>query len=209
MRLKQGANKFRILSHCITGWEYWNKDNKPVRQSEPFDLIPADIKIEPNGQPVDIKHFWAFVVWNYEDKAVQVLQINQATIQRELQTKIDNRNGVATNNDFIITKSGEGLGTKYSIDVTEASEIPQEAQQALHGKTINLEALYHNGDPFSASPAPTTSAENAPTGRDAFAAAASNLPGANRGLAGQNEPVDEDMARAAAQIDGGEALPFV
>ena len=56
MRLKQGANKFRILSHCLTGWEYWNKENKPVRQSEPFDMIPADIKIEPNGQPQYVLH---------------------------------------------------------------------------------------------------------------------------------------------------------
>jgi hypothetical protein len=31
MKFKQGANKFRILSAPIMGWEYWTESKKPVR----------------------------------------------------------------------------------------------------------------------------------------------------------------------------------
>ena len=56
--------------------------------------------------PTSIKHFWAFVVWNYNDNLIQILEITQATIQRGLKIKIDNREGKATENDFIITWNG-------------------------------------------------------------------------------------------------------
>jgi hypothetical protein len=33
-RRQQGANKFRILSAPIMGWEYWTESKKPVRTKE-------------------------------------------------------------------------------------------------------------------------------------------------------------------------------
>lgn len=62
MKFKKGTNRFRILSHAITGFEYWNKDNKPVRQKTKFDFIPQDIKWNDDGTPSQIRHFWAFVI---------------------------------------------------------------------------------------------------------------------------------------------------
>lgn len=151
MKLKLGRNKFRILSSAIVGWVYWNKDGKPVRLKEQPDLIPQDIRVDKDGFPETIKHFWAFIVWNYNENSIQILELTQATIQRGLKIKIDNREGKATENDFIITREGEGLKTEYDIDVAEATPIPAEAEIAFNDKKINLNALFTNEDPFKSS----------------------------------------------------------
>jgi hypothetical protein len=36
---KQGANKFRILSAPVMGWEYWTESKKPVRAKERWTLF--------------------------------------------------------------------------------------------------------------------------------------------------------------------------
>src|SRR5690606_20654859 len=74
MKLQSGENKFRILSKPIIGWLDW-KDNKPYR---------FRIKERPEKPMGDkpVRHFWAFIVWNYNAEAVQILEITQATIQK-------------------------------------------------------------------------------------------------------------------------------
>lgn len=148
MKLKKGTNKFRILSSAIVGWEYFNKDNKPVRQKEKITLVPEDIKINDDGS-FSIKHFWAFVVMDWSDNLVKILEITQATIQRAMKIKIDNRKGDALGYDFIITRTGDGLGTEYDIDVSEPSPLSTEVEIAYHAKPVNLEAMYEGKDPFS------------------------------------------------------------
>jgi hypothetical protein len=150
MKFKNGTNRFRILSPAIVGWEYWNLENKPVRQEKPFDMIPADIKLDLKGMPTRINHFWAFVVWNYEDKAIRLLEITQATIQRAMKIKIDNRKGDALGYDFIITRSGEGLDTDYDIDTGNPEPVSSEIMNAYNAKKVNLKALYSGGDASAA-----------------------------------------------------------
>ncbi len=197
MKFKQGTNRFRILSSAVTGWEYWNVLNKPVRQKEEFNAIPLDIKLNPDGTYSQIKHFWAFIVWNYEEKMVQILEITQASIQRGLKIKIDNREGKATENDFIVTRTGTGFDTEYDIDVADPSPVPPDAVMALKAKKINLEALFGGGDTFSSS-----EAQNEPTGRDKWVAMADALPKQNQPL----ETISPDIQEMADQIENGEEL---
>lgn len=149
MKLHDGPNRFRILSSAVVGYEYWNVDNKPVRARENFKTLPADIRPNDDGS-ISIKHFWAFVVWSYEEKKVQILEITQSTIQRAMKIKIDNRKGDAKGYDFIITKSGKGLLTDYDIDAGDTEPLLPEIQAAYEARAINLEALYTGGDPFAA-----------------------------------------------------------
>lgn len=148
MRLQKGTNKFRILSSAIVGYEYWNVDKKPVRQREKPKMTPADIRMEEDGSPSDFKHFWAFVVWDYADNTVKILEITQATIQRGMKMKIDNRKGDAKGYDFIITRTGDGLGTEYDIDALDPAPLSQEAEKAYNARPVNLEALFEGKDPF-------------------------------------------------------------
>ena len=60
MRFSEGDNTFRVLSSAIIGWEYWNTDNKPVRNPKTWNKVPEDIKTEKDGS-VRINHFWGLI----------------------------------------------------------------------------------------------------------------------------------------------------
>lgn len=144
LKFQDGKNKLRVLSSAITGWEYWNKENKPIRSKTPFQGIPADAKVE-NGKPIKPRHFWAFVVYNYDAGAVQIAQITQKGIQDDLRALIeDDTWGDPTAYDLTITKSGSGFDTKYTVMPSPKSEAPSEDISY-----INLKALYDGMDPFS------------------------------------------------------------
>lgn len=148
MRFRDGLNRFYVLGPAIVGWQYWNRDGKPVRQKERFSEEPDDIKVNKDGTNDRIKHFWAFPVWNYDDKKVQVLEITQSGIQGSMKLKIDNRRGDVSKFDFLITRTGEGLLTDYDVDVDVHDPIPDEENVKAKARLINLEALYRGEDPF-------------------------------------------------------------
>lgn len=200
MKFKNGANRFRILSSAIVGWEYWNTSNKPVRQKEEFDLMPEDIKLNPDGTYSQIKHFWVFIVWNYDLKMVQILEITQSSIQSQLKIKIDNREGKATENDFVVTRSGQGFDTEYDVDVLEASPVPPDAVMALKAKNINLEALFSGGDPFSSNGS-ASEPQNTGAGFEKFAEVVNNLPRPKQPTGVNSEPVAEDIANEAVRME--------
>ena len=77
MKLQDGENKIRILSQPIIGWVDW-ENNKPMRF--PFDEKPAHAV----DATKPIRHFWAFVVWNYTQEAIQILEITQSTVRTPL-----------------------------------------------------------------------------------------------------------------------------
>lgn len=150
MKLKEGENTFRVLSSAIIGYEYWNTSNKPVRSKKPVERTPDDIRIEKDGLPSKIKHFWAFVVWNYEAKAVQILEITQSTIQKGIKALVDNQRwGHPTGYDITITKSGEGFDTEYIVQGNPPLEkIDKDILSAYENKPVNLEALFTGENPF-------------------------------------------------------------
>lgn len=150
MKFKQDENPFRILGSAITGFEYWNTDNKPVRSPEPITEIPHDIKKDKDGKPTPIKHFWAFPVWNYNDEAVQILEITQKSVMKDLKAYIDNKKwGDPKGYDFVVTRTGEGMDTEYSVISEPKSELDEKVKKAYEAKSINLKALYTGADPFA------------------------------------------------------------
>ncbi len=74
MKLADGDNRIRILTRPVMGWEDW-QDKSPVRFA--FDNKPLK-SIDPKKP---IRHFWAFVVYNYNEQKIQILNITQATIR--------------------------------------------------------------------------------------------------------------------------------
>lgn len=151
MKLKQGANKFRILSAPVTGYEYWTNDNKPVRSAEYPKTILDTIK--KDSMP---KYFWAFVVWNFETKAVEILQLTQTTVIEPIQELINSEEwGVPTGYSLTVNRNGEGMETKYSVVPSPAKATPAEILQAYKDKAINLAALLTGGNPFETHAAAT------------------------------------------------------
>ena len=147
-KLKEGQTDIRILSSAIIGFEYWNTENKPVRSKEPFAETP-DIKIGKDGKS-KVKHFWAFIVWNYTENSLQVMEITQVTIMNAVKALVDNEKwGDPKGYDITITRTGEGLETEYQTMPNPHSEIEEEVKALYEETTIDLEKLYTGEDPFA------------------------------------------------------------
>ncbi len=149
MKLVDGENTFRVLTSAIVGYQYWNLEGKPVRVKEKPESMPTDIRVEKDGSK-KIKPFWAFVVWNYSAKQVQILELVQKSIMEPIKAIVDNvKWGNPKGYDITITKTGEGLDTEYSTMPNPHSEIGDDIATSFIGKKINLNALYEGKDPFA------------------------------------------------------------
>lgn len=143
MKLQEGENKFRILSSPIIGWEDW-LDKKPIRFR--FNEKPTK-SIDPK-KPV--KHFWAFVVWNYMEEKIQILHVTQATIRNCIEALCKDTDwGAPYFYDLKIMKKGEGVDTEYMVNPLPHKPLDPSIKKAFMEKRCNLEALFDNSDPFS------------------------------------------------------------
>ncbi len=144
VKLTEGDTTFRVLSSAIIGFEYFNKDNKPVRSMEMFEETP-DIKAGAR-----VNHFWAFVVWNYNDSRMQILELTQKSIMTAMKALIDNPKwGSPKGYDITITRKGTTMNdTEYTVMPNPATLLEETIKSQFESKNINLEALYSNEDPF-------------------------------------------------------------
>lgn len=148
MKLKPGENRFRFLSSPIVGWEWWEEGEsgrKPIRVRKQ-DKVPVEFADE-------VRHFWAMVVWNYDEEKIQVLELTQKKIMNSItgiSRDSDWGSPVGINGyDFVITREGEGMETRYEVRAKPKREIEAGIVQLYKDMNIKLEALYDSGDPFS------------------------------------------------------------
>lgn len=162
-KFEEGETKIRILSPAITGYEYWTHEDKPVRLKEAPSEMPSDLRPGKFGK--DINHFWAMIVWNFKEAKIQIMQINQSTIQEGiLDYHMDPEWGDPMEYNITIVKTIKNDFTKYTVKATPPSELPVEAAQAFSEQNIDLTALYRGEDPFegkqSDEPTPDEPQEN-------------------------------------------------
>lgn len=143
-RYEDGENTIRILSSAITGWEYFNKDNKPIRSKDEFEELPSDIK-----QGGKIKEFWSFVIWNVALEKIQIMEVTQKTIMTQILALIKNPKwGDVKTFDLSITKTGKSLETSYSVVPNPKTDLPDIVKAQYENSKINLSELYNGGNPF-------------------------------------------------------------
>lgn len=149
MRFQSGDNRFRVLASPIIGWESWETKNDgsrtPIRHrmDEPFKASEVE-------DPEQIKHFWAMPVWNYDEERIQILEITQKGIQRTIRAlSKDTDWGSPVNYDLVVTKQGEKLKTEYSVQPKPVKKLDPGIVQLFSDMSINMEALFTNGDPFA------------------------------------------------------------
>lgn len=141
MKLQQGDNRFRILSKPIIGWLDW-KDKVPYRFA--MDSRPE----KPLGKN-PIRHFWAFLVFDYADQAVKILEITQSTVQKAIaDLNKDAEWGAPYEYDIKIVRKGQDLKTEYSVIPSSKKELSEEIKKAALDKPCNLLALFTNSDPW-------------------------------------------------------------
>lgn len=150
MKLKEGENKFRVMSDTITGWEYWTNANKPVR-SESYPESFPDIRKNPDGSS-NVKAFCAFIVWNYNEKSLQILELTQKKIRETLEAIMkDEDYGELKGYDVTIIREGEGLNTQYQVTPKPPKPVAKEIAEAYANTKIDLKALFKGEDPYETS----------------------------------------------------------
>lgn len=154
MKFEDGDNVFRALSSVIVGYEYWNKDNKPVRLEKYPETVPTDIRLEKDGNPSKIKHFWAFMVWNYKQSRMQILEITQKSVMSAIENLVRDEDwGSPKGYDLKVNRTGEGLDTEYAVSPKPKTPVKIEIQSQFENTPFDLTLLFVNDDPFK----PTTS----------------------------------------------------
>jgi len=144
MKIQQGENKIRILTQPILGWEEWNKEKKPVRYR--FDQKP-DKALDSKNPP---RHFWAFVVWNYQEEQIQILEVTQAGIRKGIECLTKDADwGAPFFYDIKIFKEGEEMKTKYTVNPLPHKPVASHIIDAFHEKPCKLDAMFDNDDPFA------------------------------------------------------------
>lgn len=150
MKFEKGPNKFRILTKPLLGYIAWidkayTEDGKP--KPERFKMDAQMIQKKEWSQ--NPKHFWAFVVWNYKAERFQILDVTQISIQREIDSLYRNEDwGEPFGYDITVTKTGDNMETKYSVQPSPHKELKPEIKDAFSKLSINLDALWDNEDPF-------------------------------------------------------------
>lgn len=142
-KLQEGANKFRILSPIEIGWEGW-KDNKPFRHRGALCQIkPEQVDLNQNGKP-NINYIWVMSAYDYQTKAVKVLELTQKTIMQALQALEENEDwGDLMKYDITITKGKNGDKTTYTTMPSPVKPLAPEIVQLYKDsketldKTIN------------------------------------------------------------------------
>ena len=153
-KLADGANKLRILSAPVMGWLYWNTAGKPVRSREAFAQLPSDVRYKEDkktgeSKPERPKHFWAVVVYSYADKALQIWEITQGTVQSQLTDLIGNSDwGDPRQYDITVNRKGEGFDTEYNIQPSPAKPLNEEVAALYAGSNIALDVMFSGGNPF-------------------------------------------------------------
>lgn len=144
MKFQDGENKFRILSKPVIGWLDW-QDKKPVR----YRMDEKPTKSFDPSKP--LKHFWAMIVWNHQEEKVQILEITQATIRKNVEALCkDSDWGAPFDYDIKITKKGEGKETSYMVTPLPKKAVHDYIRNCFFDKRINLENLFEGTDPFEA-----------------------------------------------------------
>ena len=142
-KLQDGTTKIRILTSPIIWREYFTNDNKPNRSRIPYSWIPVDSKDWRKA-----KEFRAFVVYNYDEERVQVMNITQKSLKEQLLALArDTDFGDPKDYDIKITKSGKGLETTYTVMALWRAEFTN-SKALEEAQAVNLEALFEGNDPF-------------------------------------------------------------
>jgi hypothetical protein len=156
LEFEDGENRFRILSNCVTGWLWWQDEqghvlSNPAKKCHVIyvrDLseIPQVVQASPNLRP---KHIWCFVIFNRKTEQVQVCKLIQTSIMRGIASYVNNPDwGDPTAYDFVISKQGDGLSTKYSVMVGPKQPLDEGILVMYREMSIDLEAYFRGEDPF-------------------------------------------------------------
>lgn len=146
--------KIRVLSDFIVGNQVWSGDGenrKPLRKPENESVPLSMVGVDKWGNPERIRQFIAAKVWNYETNQVEIFETTKATIIAEIfKYEQDEDYGDSKQYDLKISKSGQGMDTKYSVIASPPKPLDKTIAQQAQSVAVNLNNLFAGTDPFAA-----------------------------------------------------------
>jgi hypothetical protein len=116
------------------------ESKKPVRAKSVGPLFR--LTLISAGRTVGIQNiFWAFVVWNFDTKAVEILEITQTTIQTALEELINSEEwGDPLGYGITVNRKGDNLETEYSVVPSPAQPTPTDI---IRGEAYQVGGFIH------------------------------------------------------------------
>lgn len=145
-KLQDGENKFRILSEARVGYEYWKGDdnNREVVRVKTEKEVPSEHLHSVDGRK-RARQFWAFIIYNYNINAVQLLVITQKTIQKAIVSLVEDKDwGDPKDYDLMINKSGQELETEYNVQPKPKTELSDDIKKIIEQTKFNIDGIYEN-----------------------------------------------------------------
>lgn len=154
-KFDEGDTRFRVLSSAITGYMWFVKDKegkpKPHRVKS-FKDVPAEVLKAKDSRDRQ-KHFWAFVIYNYDAEAIQIMEIKQATLQKGIEALVRNQKwGNPKDYDIVITKTKTGSSEKdveYNLLPDPKTKTDEGVLRVYRDMELDLNLLYQSRDPFN------------------------------------------------------------
>jgi hypothetical protein len=153
LKFEDGENTVRALSDVLIGYEYWtgtDKDRKPVRVKD-FDDVPDEFKNNKDNRN-NAKYFWAFVVYNFNTKTIQIVEIKQKGIMTSIEALNKSKSwGDPKEYNLVITKTRTGSeprDVEYSVMPEPKEDLDKLILDQYKNMKINLEALFSGDDLF-------------------------------------------------------------
>lgn len=170
MKFLPGPNKLRFLTKPVMGMELWQEVEKkqiPVRVRKGVSFSKEELLLAKPGQKA--KHFWAAVVWDYQEKQVSEIVIPQIKVLRAIAEFCNNEKwGSPLAYDLVITRTGEGKdNTDYIVAPDPKEELAPEIVAEFAKYTVDLEQFFDGGDVLTKNedePATEINLDNVPFG---------------------------------------------
>jgi len=147
LKLEPGENKLRIMGQIIDGWEAW-ADNpeggrKVFREKDAWKALEL---VKMGVLDKQQKQFYAAIVWNYRTEQFECMVQTQKSIKEGIYlTYSDEDWGNPNDYDIVISKTGSGMETKYTV--IPKPKKPYEGEN-YYPNSYCIENLYGCGDPF-------------------------------------------------------------
>lgn len=151
-KFQPGANRFRFLTKPVMGTELWKDvDGKPqpVRIPNGESFSKEDMALaKPNQKP---KHFWAAVVYDYQEGRVSEAVISQISVLRAIAELCNNPKwGSPLNYDLVVTRKGEGKdNTEYLVSPDPKEELSDQVKAEFDKYNVDLQAFFDGGSALS------------------------------------------------------------
>lgn len=148
MDFVEGENTFRVLGSAVTGWEYWTNEDRPVRVKEHEEIPLGDVKEGKYG--LNLSFFWAFPVYNYSARKIQILVVKQKTVRQGMLGYINNQKwGDPTEYSFVVTRSKDESGkTVYQVIAEPKEELDKDVLKKFKDMNLDMQTWFKGGDPF-------------------------------------------------------------